>query len=94
MESPHIRAAHHLQLQPGTNVAVINAIAHVVLTEGLENRAYIAERCDPVEFARWEAFIKEERNSPEALEPVTGVPAGERNRSASGHAVDAGSAEE
>ena len=77
VESPHIRAAHHLQLQPGTNVAVINAIAHVVLTEGLENRAYIAERCDPVEFARWEAFIKEERNSPEALEPVTGVPAGE-----------------
>ena len=43
-------------------------IAHVILTEGLENRAFIAERCDPVEFARWEAFIKEERNSPEALE--------------------------
>jgi formate dehydrogenase major subunit len=77
VDSPHVRAAHHLQLQPGTNVAVVNAFAHVILTEGLENRAFIEERCDPVEFARWEAFIREERNSPEALEPVTGVPAAE-----------------
>ena len=68
VDGPHVKASHHLQLQPGTNVAVINALAHVILTEGLENRAFIAERCDPVEFARWEAFIREERNSPEALE--------------------------
>jgi formate dehydrogenase major subunit len=77
VDSPHIKAAHHLQLQPGSNVAVVNALSHVILTEGLENRAYITERCDPIEFARWEAFIKEERNSPEALESVTGVPATE-----------------
>ncbi len=77
VESPHIKAAHHLQLQPGSNVAVMNAIAHVILSEGIEDRAYITERCDPVEFGRWEAFIKEARNSPEALEPVTGVPAAE-----------------
>ncbi|HEX9772650.1 MAG TPA: molybdopterin-dependent oxidoreductase, partial [Steroidobacteraceae bacterium] len=32
---PHVEAAYHLQLRPGTNVAVINAIAHVVVTEGL-----------------------------------------------------------
>ena len=77
VESPHIKAAHHLQLQPGSNVAVMNAIAHVILSEGIESRAYIAERCDPVEFGRWEAFIKEPRNSPEALQSVTGVPAAE-----------------
>ena len=75
VETPHIKAAHHLQLQPGSNVAVMNAIAHVILSEGIEDRAYITERCDPVEFGRWEAFIKEPRNSPEALVPVTGVPA-------------------
>jgi formate dehydrogenase major subunit len=77
VESAHIRASHHLQLQPGTNVAVINAIAHVIVAEGLANRTYVAERCDPAEFARWESFIREERNSPEATEAVTGVPAAE-----------------
>ena len=77
VETPHIKAAHHLQLQPGSNVAVMNAIAHVILSEGIEDRAYITERCDPVEFGRWEAFIKEPRNSPEALVPVTDVPAAE-----------------
>ncbi|WP_395689024.1 formate dehydrogenase subunit alpha [Aestuariivirga sp.] len=77
VETPHIRASHHLQLQPGTNVAVINAIAHVIVTEGLANRTFVEERCDPTEFARWESFIREDRNSPEATAGVTGVPAGE-----------------
>jgi formate dehydrogenase major subunit len=77
VESPHVKAAHHLQLKPSTNVAVVNAISHVIVSEGLENRAYIDERCDPVEFARWGAFIRDESNSPEALESITGVPAAE-----------------
>jgi formate dehydrogenase major subunit len=75
VRSPHVEAAHHLPLRPGTNVAVVNAIAHVVVTEGLVDRAFVAERCDPVSFARWEAFIAGEENSPEATEPITGVPA-------------------
>ncbi len=75
VKSPHIKAAYHLPLKPGTNVAMVNAIAHVVMTEGLEDRPYIEERCDLEAFAKWEAFIKEERNSPEAVEAVTGVPA-------------------
>ena len=45
----------------------VNALAHVIATEGLINRRFVEERCDPDEFARWEAFIREERNSPEAL---------------------------
>jgi formate dehydrogenase major subunit len=75
VRSPHIEASYHLPLLPGTNVAVVNALAHVIVTEGLENRAFINERCDPAEFARWEAFIRNPKNSPEALEKITGVPA-------------------
>ena len=70
VRSPHVEAAHHLQLQPGSNVAVVNAMAHVAVTEGLVDRAYVAERCEPADFARWEAFISGPENSPEAVEPV------------------------
>ncbi|MBP2309805.1 formate dehydrogenase subunit alpha [Azospirillum melinis] len=75
VRSPHVKAEYHLQLQPGTNVAVVNAIAHTIVTEGLVNRSFVEGRCDPKEFAKWEAFIAEHRNSPEYLESRTGVPA-------------------
>ncbi|MBK1840260.1 formate dehydrogenase subunit alpha [Azospirillum sp. YIM B02556] len=75
VRSPHVQAEYHLQLQPGTNVAVVNAIAHTIVTEGLVNRAFVEGRCDPKEFAKWEAFIAEHRNSPEYLQSRTGVPA-------------------
>jgi formate dehydrogenase major subunit len=77
VETPHVRAAHHLQLKPGTNVAVINALAHVVVTEGLVDRDYVNERCEPEDFEGWVNFISQEKNSPEALEDITGVPAEE-----------------
>ncbi len=35
----------------------------------------MAERCEPEPFATWKAFVAEERNSPEASEGITGVPA-------------------
>jgi formate dehydrogenase major subunit len=72
---PHVAAEYHLQLKPGANVAVINALAHVVVTEGLVNEAFVAERCDPAEYARWRDFIAEPRHAPEAVETLTGVPA-------------------
>ena len=75
VRSPHIEAAHHIQLRPGANVAMMNALAHVVVTEGLVDEAFVAERCDPVEFARWRAFVAEERNSPESLAEIVGAPA-------------------
>jgi formate dehydrogenase major subunit len=75
VRSPHIEASFHLPLRPGTNVAIVNALSHVILTEGLENKTFIAERCDTVEFSRWTGFIREMRNSPEALESETGVSA-------------------
>ena len=77
VSSPHIRAQHHLALKPGTNVAVITAMAHVVVTEGLVNEAYVAERCDTKSFHAWREFVARPENSPEAFEPVTGVPAAE-----------------
>jgi formate dehydrogenase major subunit len=77
VNAPHVRAEHHLALRPGTNVAVITAMAHVVVTEGLVDEAYVAERCDPKSFADWRAFVAKPENSPEAFEAVTGVPAAE-----------------
>ena len=74
IKSPHVQAQFHLPLKPGTNVAIINALAHVVVTEGLVAESYVKERCDVAAFELWRKFIAEERNSPEAVEAVTGVP--------------------
>ena len=77
VRSPHIRAAHHLQLRPGTNVAVINAMAHVIVTEGLVDSAFVDARCDARSFEQWKAFIAQPEQSPEATAACTGVPAAE-----------------
>ncbi|RYZ12527.1 MAG: formate dehydrogenase subunit alpha, partial [Comamonadaceae bacterium] len=77
VKSPHVRAEHHLQLRPGTNVALITAMAHVVATEGLLDEAYVAERCDDRSFAQWREFVSRPENSPEATADITGVPAAE-----------------
>jgi len=77
VRQPHVEADYHLKLRPGTNVAVINALAHVVVTEGLLKEDYIRERCDLKEYAKWKTFITQPHNSPEAMEAVTGVPAAE-----------------
>ena len=75
VESPHVLADYHLQLKPGTNVAVCNAMAHTIMQEGLINQKYISAYCDTEDFAYWKEFILNERNSPEALEAAIGVPA-------------------
>jgi len=77
VRTPHIQAAYHLPLRPGTNVAMINALAHVIVTEGLVDEAFVKERCDIAAFEQWRKFVAEERNSPEAMEAHTGVPAAE-----------------
>jgi formate dehydrogenase major subunit len=73
VRSPHIEADYHLPLRPGTNVSVFNALSHVIVTEGLTKDAYVAERCEADSYARWKAFVAEERNSPEATAAITGV---------------------
>lgn len=77
VKSPHVKADYHLQLKPGTNVALLNAISHVVVTEGLIAETYVRERCDLADFEHWARFVAQERNSPEATEEFTGVPAAE-----------------
>jgi formate dehydrogenase major subunit len=77
VRTAHIEAAHHLALRPGTNVAMINALAHVMLEEGLADEEFIRERCDWEEFSEWAEFILRPENSPEAIEKISGVPADE-----------------
>lgn len=73
VKSPHVKADYHLPLQPGTNVAMINAIAHTVMTEGLMDQDYINERCDMEAFNDWRDFIIQPQNSPEVVSEYTGV---------------------
>ena len=75
VRSPHIQAAYHLPLKPGTNVAMLNALGHVVVTEGLVDEAYVRERCEADDFRYWADFVAEKQNSPEEAEKATGVPA-------------------
>ena len=75
VRSPHIEADYHLPLRPGTNVAVLSAMAHVIVTEGLVDEDFVRERCDWSEFQDWAAFVSEARHSPEHLEALTGVSA-------------------
>ena len=72
---PHVEAEHHLPLRPGTNVAVLTALAHVIVTEGLVDEAFVRERCEWDSFQDWAGFVAEPRNSPEEVETFTGVPA-------------------
>jgi len=77
VKSPHVQADYHLKLRPGTNVAVITALAHVILSEGLQSEEYIRERCDVQSYEQWKEFVLRPDNSPEAMAEVCGVPAEE-----------------
>ena len=73
--APNVRATHYLPLRPGSNVAFINAMAHVVVTEGLEDRDFIEARCEAAAYTAWRDFISDPQHAPEATEGITGVPA-------------------
>src|SRR5215813_4591206 len=75
VRTPHIEADYHLPLKPGTNVAVVTSLAHVIVTEGLVNEKFVRERCDWDEFQDWAEFVSQPRHSPEEIEKVSGVPA-------------------
>src|SRR6266571_941414 len=75
VRTPHIEAEQHLKLRPGTNVALINSLAHVIVTEGLVKEDFVRARCEIPSFEKWRSFAAQERNSPEAMQAVTGVPA-------------------
>ena len=73
VDSVHARAELHLALRPGTNVAMLNALAHVIVTEGLLNQAFIDARCEGSDFAHWSEFVSRAENSPEVLGAICGV---------------------
>ena len=75
VRTPHFEAEYHLPLRPGTNVPIINALAHVIVSEGLVDENYVRERCDVESFDAWKTMIMLPENSPEAVEKVSGVPA-------------------
>ena len=71
--APHIKSDFHLPVRPGSNVALLNAIAHTIVEEGLVDKDFVDERCEKVAFANWLTFIQQRENSPEAMEAHTGV---------------------
>lgn len=75
VSSAHIKADYHLALKPGTNVAMLNAFAHVIVTEGLYDQAFIKTRCEEDAFKNWLDFIIQEENSPDAVAQHSGVAA-------------------
>ncbi|MGB8076575.1 MAG: formate dehydrogenase subunit alpha, partial [Gallionella sp.] len=75
VRSPHVEADFHLPLKPGTNVAMLSALAHVIVTEGLLDEEFIAQRCEEKAFRQWRDFVALPENSPEAMQAITGVPA-------------------
>ncbi len=82
VRTAHVQADYHLKLRPGTNVAVVNALAHVIVTENLVDEAFVNARCDVVSFNKWRAFVSDVRHSPENTEAITGVPAAEMRAAA------------
>lgn len=92
LKTPHLKEARHLALRPGTNVALINALAHVVIDEGLEDQTFIAARCDEPAYRAWREFILEKHHSPEHTESITGVPAEEVRQAARTYAQAVNSA--
>ena len=77
VRTPHVHADHHLPLRPGTNVAMLTALAHVIVTEGLANETFIRARCDWDEYQDWAAFVSARERSPEAVEALLGVDPGQ-----------------
>jgi len=75
VKMPHVKADYHLALKPGGNVAILNALAHVILTEDLAEMDYVKARCDMAAFDIWCDFIREEKNSPEFVADLIGVKA-------------------
>ena len=73
-KSPHIAASYHLRPLPGTNVILLNSMAHHILKENLIKKDFIGSRCDEESFKLWADFILDESNSPEAASKISGVP--------------------
>ncbi len=75
VSGPHIRADLHLPLRPGTNVALINAMANVIVTENLVDTEFVKHRCDLQSFREWADFAADPINDPEEVAKICGIKA-------------------
>ena len=75
VRSPHTEADFHLALRPGTNVAMLTAMAHVIVRENLVDVSFVRERCEADAFSAWAEFVSQPENAPEAVEKICGVAA-------------------
>lgn len=73
VDSPHCRAEVHLALRPGTNVLVLNSVAHVIVRERLYNEAFVRARCDGDDFELWMDLVGDDRYSPDVVGPEAGL---------------------
>lgn len=80
-------ATIHLQLRPGTNVALLNGFGHVIASEGLLDQTFIEQRTEGV--GDWLATVKD--YSPETVEGLTGVRADDIRRAARMYATSGAS---
>ncbi len=76
VDSPHVKASVHIPLLPGSNVALVNALAYTIVEENLADWNYVKERCDHATFDAWLTFVKQPHNSPEAVAHLLGGDAG------------------
>ncbi|MBL4806833.1 MAG: formate dehydrogenase subunit alpha [Rhodobacteraceae bacterium] len=64
-------AKHQLKFKPGGDVSMINAIMHVIVAEGLEDKEYIAKYTE-----NWQALKEHLKDyTPEAMAPICGIDA-------------------
>ena len=60
----------HLRMRPGTDIALLNGIAHVIVKEGLHNKEFVQTTTDG--FGEWEKTLEE--YAPDYVEKITGIP--------------------
>ncbi|MFC5358802.1 formate dehydrogenase subunit alpha [Azospirillum himalayense] len=80
-------ASHMLQFKPGRDVPMLNAMLNVIISEGLYDAQYVAEHTQDFEELR--AHIAS--FTPEAMEPVCGIPAEQLREVARLYATSKGS---
>jgi formate dehydrogenase major subunit len=73
VESAHCKADVHLAIRPGTNVAILDSIAHVVVREKLYKEEFVRARCEVNEFENWKALVGSDKYAPEIIGPLAGV---------------------
>lgn len=73
VKSPHLKADVHLALRPGTNVALLDSISHVIVRGKLYDENFIRSRCEWHEFEDWAALVGSDRYAPEVIGPLAGV---------------------